>query len=179
MEKSKKLQKPSKKNVQIEPDYFKDDDKKSVKENLGNKLTMDPKKKSMTPETVNHDSDDVNPDNSYYIHILFTKGKNPGEQDHKTEIVKMKHDPKEGHPKDQAMHDFVLKHPITKIHQKNGYDYHFAIGSTSDDPTRMNELMQFAQKSNKGNQHKAKIWEDLVSEVTDEAINTLHERHSK
>lgn len=184
MEKSEKLKKTLKKtskHLVIEPDYYADDDKKSVKENLGNKLSMkvDPKKKSATPEVVNHDTTDVNPENNYFLHVLFTKGKEPGEQDHKAEIIKMKHDNKGEHPKDAAIQDFVSKHPITKIHQKNGYEYHFCIGSPNDDPTRMAELMQLAQKNNKSNQHKAKIWEELASEVTQESINELYEKISK
>ena len=178
-EKLKKVLKKSSKHIVIEPDYFKDDE--AVKENLGNKLSMtdDPKKKSMTPEVVNHDKTDVNPENSYFLHVLYTKGKEPGDQDHKTEIIKMKYDNPNEHPKDQAIHDFVNKHPITKIHQKAGYEYHFAIGSPNDDPTRMAELMQMAQKSNKSNVHKTKIWEDIVSEVTRDSIEALYEKISK
>lgn len=179
MKDSKK--KTSSKHVVIEPDYLKDVDSKPVKENssLGNKLTMDPKKKSMTPDTKTPSPTNDDPDNSYFLHILYSKGE-PGEQDHKTEIVKMNNDNKAGeHPKDVAIHKFIMDHPITKIHQKAGYEYHFAIGSPNDDPTRMAELMQMAQKNNKQNVHKAKIWEDLAREVTEDSFSSLQENLSK
>lgn len=186
MKKEKKLSKSSK-HIVIDPDYMKDDDAKNVKENigLGKRLTMkkdfptdDTKKKASEPATKTAAPTDDNPDGNYFLHVLYSKG-NPGEQDHKAEIIKMKHDNKVEHPKDPAIHKFISDHPITKIHQKAGYEYHFAIGSPNDDPTRMSELMQMAQKNNKQNVHKAKIWEDLAQEITQDSIDTFYERNKE
>lgn len=176
-----KKMKKSSKHVVIDPDYMKDDDEKSVKENtsLGKRLTMkkdfptDSKKKSMTPD-LKAPIPDANAEKNYFLHVLYSKGE-PGEQDHKAEIIKMDHDNPAEHPKDQVIHKFIMDHPITKIHQKAGYNYHFAIGSPNDDPTRMTELMQMAQKNNKQNVHKAKIWEDIAREITKDSMAALYE----
>lgn len=170
--------KMTKNHIKVEPDYSKDDTGIHEKEgNLGKRLSVnspgskvDPKKKSMTPETtVKGKMDGEAPGNEYFLHVLYSKG-DPGEQEHLPEIIKMKHDSTAEHPKDQVIHKFIQDHPITKIHQKNGFNYHFAIGSPNDDPARMQELMQLASKNNKSKEHKTKIWEEVASDLTDSTL---------
>ena len=121
-------------------------------------------------------TEEANKGNPYFLHVLYGKKGEKGDDDYKTEILKINNPDAQNHPDQKEIHKSIQSHPISKLHAGNGYNYMYAIGSPHDSPVRSNELMSLLQKNNKDKSHMTKVWESVAHELTEESILATHKR---